>query len=105
MWWHHISGDNEGRISKILRLYPITVEYILLNVKLVALKRKNYDPILTVERIERRKFVDYFGRSIEAYPSRVGKKNIYFFHIGYIPRPSSIKLHISSHHLDKDFNL
>ena len=41
------------------------------------------------------KFIDYFGLSIEAEPSRVVKKNVYFVLIGYIPRPLSVKLHIS----------
>ena len=34
----------------------------------------------------------------------MGKKNIYFVRIGYILRPSYVKLHISRHHLDKEFN-
>ena len=50
------------------------------------------------------KFTDYFGLSIEADLSRVGKNNV-FFHIGYIPSPSSVNIHISRHHLDKDFDL
>ena len=49
IWWCNILGDNEGNISHILRLDTITAGYIWLNVKLVALKRKNYDPILTVK--------------------------------------------------------
>ena len=85
MWWYNILGDNEGSISHILRLDPITSGSILLTVKIVALKRENSDPILIVKRTEWRKFVDYFGLSIEADPSRVGKKNLYIFHIGYIP--------------------
>ena len=101
MWWYNILGDNDRSISHISRIDPITVGSILLTVKLVALKRGNYEPILTVKITEWRRFIDYFGRSIEANPSRVGKKNIYILHIGYIPRPSSIKLHISRRHLDK----
>ena len=39
---------------------------------------ENVESILTVKIIERRKFIDYFGLSIDANPSRVGKKNIHF---------------------------
>ena len=67
----------------------------------VALKRENNDPILIVKIIEWRKFIDYFGLSIQVDLSRVGKKNIYFFHIEYLISPSSVKLHTSRHHLDK----
>ena len=35
----------------------------------------------------------------------MGRKKIYFVHIGYIPRPSVLKLHISRQNLDKVFNL
>ena len=105
MWWYNILGDNEGSISHLLRLDPITSGCILLTADLVALKRENSEPILIVKRTEWRKFIDYFGQSIEADPSRVGKKKIYIFHIGYIPKPSSVKLHISRHHLKKYFNL
>ena len=87
MWWYNILGDNDGIISPILRLDAITAGYILLTAKLFALKRENSDPILTVKSIEWRKFIDYFGLSIKADPSRVGKKKIHLFHIGYIPRP------------------
>ena len=58
-----------------------------------------------MKRTEWRKFIDYFGQSIEADPYRVGKDKIYLVHIRYIPIPSSVKLHISRHHLDKHFNL
>ena len=101
MWWYNILRDNEGSISHILRLDPITTEYILLNFKMVALERGNSEPILTARITEWRKFIHYFGLSIEANPSRVGKKNIYILHIGYIPRPLSVELLISRHHLDK----
>ena len=57
-------------------------------------KEVNIGLILILKRTEWRKFIDYFGLSIEANPSRVGKNNIYIFHIGYIPIPSSIQLHI-----------
>ena len=73
--------------------------YVLLTVKLVTLKKEKYDPVLALKRTEWSKFMDYFGQSIEADPSRVGKKNIYIFHIGCIPRPSSAKLRISRCHL------
>ena len=73
MCWYNILGDNKGSISHILWLDPITAGSILLTVKLVALKRENYEPILTVKRTEWRKFIDYFGLSIEGEPSRVKK--------------------------------
>ena len=99
MWWYNTLGDNEGNTSHILRIYPITAGSILLTVKLVALKRENSEPILIVKITEWSKFIDYFGLSIEADSSRMGKKNVYFIHIGYIPRHSSVKLHISRYHL------
>ena len=77
MWWYNILGYNEGSISHILRLDPITIGSILLTANLVALKRGNYDPILIVKRTEWRKFIDYFGQSIEADPSKVGKKRTF----------------------------
>ena len=76
MWWYNILGDKEGSISHILRIYPITAGSILLTVKLVALKRENSEPILTVKRTEWRKFIDYFGQIIKDDPSRVDKKKI-----------------------------
>ena len=105
MWWYNILGDNEVIISHILRLDHITVGSILLTDNLVVLKRGNDEPILIVKRTEWKKFIDYFGLIIEANLCRVGKKNIYFFHIRYISRPSSVKLHILRQHLDKYFNL
>ena len=42
---------------------------------------ENSEPILTVKRTEWRKFIDYFGWSIEADPYKVDKKKIYFVHI------------------------
>ena len=103
MGCYNILGDNEGSISHILWLDIITAGYILLTVKLVALKSGNCEPILTVKRTEWRKFIDYLCLSIEADASRAGKKNIYFVHIGCILRTSSAKLHISRHHRYKDF--
>ena len=55
--------------------------------------------------IEWRKFIDYFGLSIEADPSRVVKNKRTFFRIGYIPSISSGNPHIASQQLDKQFNL
>ena len=49
MWWYNILGDNEGSISHILRLDPITAGSILLTANLVALKRGNSEPILIVK--------------------------------------------------------
>ena len=63
MWWYNILGDNEVIISYILHLDRITAGYILLTADLVALKRENSEPILTVKIIEWRKFIDYFGLS------------------------------------------
>ena len=73
MWCYNIIGDNEVSISHLLQLYPITSGSILLTNNLVALKRENPEPILTVKIIEWRKFIDYFGLNIEANPSRLGK--------------------------------
>ena len=105
MWWYNILGDNEGSISNLLRCDTISVWSILIIVKIVELKRENYEPILAVKRAKWSKFIDYSGLSIEAKLSRVVKKKIHFSHVGYIPRPSSIKLRISRHHLEKYFNL
>ena len=60
---------------------------------------------MIVKITEWRKFVDYFGPSIEANLSKVVKKNVHFFHIGYIPITSSGNPHIARKQLDKDFNL
>ena len=84
MWWYNILEDNEVSISHILRVDPITARSILINANLVALKRGNFEPILIVKKTEWRKFIDYFGLIIEAEPSKVGKKNIYFVRIGSI---------------------
>ena len=84
MGWHNIFVDNEGSISHCLRLSSITAGSILITDELVALKRENSDPILAVKITKWKKFIGYFGQSIEADQSRVGKKKIYFVHIGYI---------------------
>ena len=105
MWWYNILGDNKGIILYLLWSDPIIARSVLLTVKLDGTKGGNYDKMLTVKITEWRKFIDSFGLSIEDVPSKVVKKKIYFVHIGYIPRPSSVKLHISRHHLDKYFNL
>ena len=78
MCWYNILGDNKGSISHILRLDTINAGSILLTANLVALKKENYEPILIVKRTEWRKFIDYFCLSIEADPSKVGKKNKHF---------------------------
>ena len=46
----NILGDNEGIISHLLWIDPIAAGSILLTDNLVALKRENYDIILTVKR-------------------------------------------------------
>ena len=94
MLWYNILEDNKGIISHILRFDPIAEGYIVLSAKLVALKRGNYELISIVKRTEWRKFIDYSGLSIEAHPSRVHKKNIYFVHVGYIPILSSIQIRV-----------
>ena len=94
-----------GIISHLLRIYPITAGSIFCTHNLVALKREPYEPFLIVKRTEWRKLIGYFGLIIEANPSRVGKKNIYIFHIEYITRTSSVKLHTPRHHIKKYFNL
>ena len=83
----------------------MTARSILLSDILVALKRESSEHILIVKIIEWRKFIDYFGLSTEAKPSRVGKKNIHFVHIGSIPSTSSGNNHKSRHQCDKYFNL
>ena len=88
-------------ISHLIQLDHINTGSILLTANLVVMKRENYDPVLTIKIIEWRKFIDYFGLSIEADPSGVGKKNVYFIHIGYIPSPSFVNIHIERHHLEK----
>ena len=105
MWWYNILGDNKGSISHLLWLDTITAGSVLLTNNLVSLKRGSNEPIIIVKITEWSKFVDSFGLSIEANPSRVGKKNIYFVHIGHIPIPSYVNLRISRHHIDREFNL
>ena len=78
MWLYNIFWDNERIISHILRIDTITEGSILLTADLIALKRENCEPILIVNRTEWRKFIDYFGLSIEADPSRVGKNHTFF---------------------------
>ena len=57
-----------------LRLFTINKGSILISSNLVALKRGNPDPILTVKIIEWGRFIDYFGLSIEAVPIQRGQK-------------------------------
>ena len=105
MWWYNILGNNQVSISDILRIDLITAAYVLLTANLLVPKMKNTDPILTVKRTEWGKSIDYFCLSIEANPPRVGKKNVYFVHIGSIPSPSSVQIHIEILHMKKYFNL
>ena len=76
---------NKASISHILQLDPITSGSVLITAKIVALKRKNAEPILTVKIIEWRKFIEYFGLSIEANSSTVDKYIYICLHISYIP--------------------
>ena len=64
MWWYNILGDNEGSISDILQLGTVTAGSVLITNNLVAPKRENTEPILTVTITEWRKLIDYFGISI-----------------------------------------
>ena len=105
MWCYNILGDNKGSISHLLHIDPIDPGSVLLNNKPFVLKKENPEPILTFKIIECRKFIDYFGLSIEANPPRVGKNNVYIFRIGYIPIPFIYKLHIERHLLEKEFKL
>ena len=90
MWCYNILGDNEGSISHILQPDPITPGSILITYNLVLLKSENDETILTVKIIEWREFNSYFGLSVGADPSRVGKNNVYIFHIVYTPSPSYV---------------
>ena len=92
---YNILVDNNGSISNLLQLHPFTRGSILLTAKLDALKRVNTESILTVKIIEWRKFIGFYGRSVEADPSRVEKKNIYFACIGYITSPLYVNTHIA----------
>ena len=89
----------------ILRIDPIKAGSILITYNLVTLKRENHEPILIVKITEWRKFISCFGIIFEADPYRVGKKNVYFSHIGSIPNTSSGNPHISRQQLDKEYNL
>ena len=71
-------GITREEYHVFLRLDTITAGSILLTANLVALKRGNSEPILIVKRTEWRKFIDCFGLIIEAKPSKVGKKKVYF---------------------------
>ena len=104
MWWYNLLGDNEGSISYLLRIDPINLGSILFTANIIATKRGNSEPILTVKITEWRKFIDYFGLNIDTNPSKVGKKSVHFVHIGYIPSTSSVNPHILRHHLEKHFN-
>ena len=69
-------------MSNILRIDTITAGSILLTDNLVALKKGNADPILVLKRTGWRKFIDYFGLSIEADLYKVVKKNVHFSVLG-----------------------
>ena len=82
MWCYNILQDNNGIISHLLQLDLITTGSVLLTSNLVAPKRENPEPILTIKIIKWKKFIEYFSIIIEADPSRVGKKNVYFSILG-----------------------
>ena len=92
--------DNNRSISNLLQLDNFTRGSILLTANLDALKRGNTESILTVTIIEWRKFIGFYGRSVEADPSRVDKKNIYFVCIGYITSPLYVNTHMVRQQLD-----
>ena len=52
MWWYNILGNNDRSISDILRLDTIAEGCVFITTNLVALKRENHEPILTVKRTE-----------------------------------------------------
>ena len=52
----------------------LLLRIFLLTSNIIFLKRENTEPILIIKIIEWRKFIDYLGLSIEANPSRVGKR-------------------------------
>ena len=81
MWCHNILRYKKGITPHILQLDTITSGYVLLTANLVVMKKVNTDPILIVKIIEWWKFIDYFGLSIEAGPSKVVKKKVYIFSI------------------------
>ena len=66
------------------------------------MKRGNPEPILIVKRTEWRKFIDYFGLSIEVDPSKMVKNNTHLVRIGSIPDTSYGNPHIERQHMDKD---
>ena len=78
MWWYNTLGDKEVSISYLLWFATITEGSFLLTSNIVFMKRENPEPILTIKIIEWRKFIDYFGLSIEADPFRVVKENLFF---------------------------
>ena len=57
MRWYNILGYNEGIISHLIRLDPISSGYILLAVRPVAQKNENYEPISIVKITEWRKLI------------------------------------------------
>ena len=57
-----------------------------------------------MKRNEWRKFIDYFGLSIEADPYRMGKKYVHFGRIGSITITSSGNPYLVRQHLDKWFS-
>ena len=92
-------------ISHIWRNYPSTTGFVLLTDKLLFLNRGYIETFLPVKIMEWSKFIDYFGLRIGADPYRSANNNVYFVHIGSIPSPSSVQIHIEILHLKKYFNL
>ena len=79
MWWYNVLAVNKVSILHLLWFARNTAVSILLTSKIVALRRENSDPILTVKRTEWRKSLEYFGQRIKSNLFMVGKKKIYFY--------------------------
>ena len=70
----------------------LLLRIFLLTSNILFLKRENTEPILIIKIIEWRKFIDYFGLSIEANPSRVGKRT---YMLSLLGRHQALNMDIS----------
>ena len=82
-----------GMHGPLWRNYPedIYLPFFWVHECIFPISLSIFEPIVTVKRTELRKFIDYFGLSIETNSSRVGKNTVYFVHTGSIPIPSSVR--------------
>ena len=101
LWCYNILGDNKGSISHLLKLDYITSGSDLLTYNLVVLKGEIYETIIIVKRTELRKFIDYFGLSIDTNPYNVEKLNIHLARIGPIQSTPYGNTHIARQQLEK----